>query len=112
MQCIREVQALILWIDSPESLFILKSSPSTTALFSNTTSGKPEVMGEETHLVDNSTGRRALVITTVLLALALLCFSARIYTRIFPSYKLNASDFMNAFAVVSSGSVQRNKERF
>ncbi|KAH8719197.1 hypothetical protein GQ44DRAFT_568459, partial [Phaeosphaeriaceae sp. PMI808] len=40
-----------------------------------------------------------LVATTVLLVLALLCFSARIYTRIFPSYKLNASDFMNSVAV-------------
>jgi hypothetical protein len=112
VQYITEVQAVILWIDSPESLFILKSSPSTSVLFSNTSSGKLGIMGGETHLVDDSTGRRALVATTVLLALALLCFSARIYTRIFPSYKLNASDFMNAFAVVSSSSVQRNKERF
>jgi len=56
-------------------------------------------MGGETHLVDDSTGPRALVVTTVLFAVALLCFSARIYTRISPSYKLNASDYMNAVAV-------------
>ncbi|KAH8707191.1 hypothetical protein GQ44DRAFT_715912 [Phaeosphaeriaceae sp. PMI808] len=62
-------------------------------------------MGGETYLVDDSTGPRALVVTTVLLALALLCFLARIYTRIFPSYKLNASDFMNSVAVVSSSSI-------
>src|SRR3954463_4774055 len=99
MQYIREVQVVILWIDRPESLFILKGSPSTSMLFSNTSSGKPGIMGGEAHLVDDSTGPRALVATTVLLALALLCFSARIYTRIFLSYKLNASDFMNSFAV-------------
>ncbi|KAH8730351.1 hypothetical protein GQ44DRAFT_673047 [Phaeosphaeriaceae sp. PMI808] len=56
-------------------------------------------MGGETRAVDDPTGPRALVVPTVLLALALLCFSARIYTRIFPSYKLHASDFMNSFAI-------------
>jgi len=69
-------------------------------------------MGGETHLVDDSTGPRALVVVTVLFALALLCFSARIYTRVFPSYKLNASDFINSVAVVSSSSVQHERERF
>ncbi|KAH8724010.1 hypothetical protein GQ44DRAFT_684346 [Phaeosphaeriaceae sp. PMI808] len=55
-------------------------------------------MGGETQLVDDSTGPRALVAVTVPFALALLCFFARIYTRVFPSYRLNASDFMNSAA--------------
>ncbi|KAH7304816.1 hypothetical protein BKA65DRAFT_204332 [Rhexocercosporidium sp. MPI-PUGE-AT-0058] len=56
-------------------------------------------MGSETPLVDDSTGPHALLIVTLLLALALLCFSARIYTRSFPTYKLNASDYINSFAI-------------
>jgi hypothetical protein len=69
-------------------------------------------MGGETDLVDDSTGTRALVIVTVSFALALLCFTARIYTRVFPLYKLNASDFINSVAVVSSGGAQHKGERF
>jgi hypothetical protein len=62
-------------------------------------------MSGGTHLVDDSTGPFALVAVTVPLALALLCFFARIYTRVFPTYKLNASDFMNIAAVVSRSGV-------
>ncbi|KAH7310348.1 hypothetical protein BKA65DRAFT_518896 [Rhexocercosporidium sp. MPI-PUGE-AT-0058] len=58
-------------------------------------------MGTETPLVNDSTGPHALLIVTLPLALALLCFSARIYTRAFPIYKLNASDYMNSFAIFS-----------
>jgi hypothetical protein len=68
-------------------------------------------MDGETHLVDDSVGPRILAVVTVLFALVLLCFSARIYTRNFPRYKLNASDFMNSVAVVSSSVVQHERER-
>ncbi|KAH7309230.1 hypothetical protein BKA65DRAFT_575973 [Rhexocercosporidium sp. MPI-PUGE-AT-0058] len=56
-------------------------------------------MDTESPLVDDSRGPHALLIVTLLLTLALLCFSARIYTRAFPTYKLNPSNYMNSFAI-------------
>lgn len=51
--------------------------------------------------VDDSVGPKSLVIITPILALGILFYFARIYTRIVPEYKLNASDYTSTVAVVS-----------
>ncbi|KAH7420276.1 hypothetical protein BKA64DRAFT_634910 [Cadophora sp. MPI-SDFR-AT-0126] len=43
---------------------------------------------------------RFLAIITPLFVVGLICFSARIISRVIPSYRLNASDYVNASAVV------------
>lgn len=54
-------------------------------------------------LDDNSQGLRCLAGITPVFVLGLLCFSARILSRIIPTYRLSASDYINASAVVSTG---------
>lgn len=49
---------------------------------------------------DDSTGARALTIITPFFALGLLLFVLRIYTRMIPIFKLNASDYLIMVAVV------------
>ena len=50
---------------------------------------------------DDSQGLRFLAGVTPIFVLGLLCFSARIISRVVPTYRLNASDYVNASAVVS-----------
>ena len=52
---------------------------------------------------DDSPGLRYLGGATPSFVLGLLCFSARIISRVIPTYRLNASDYVNASAVVSIG---------
>lgn len=57
-------------------------------------------MGRQPPLVDDSIGPQNLAIITPLFSLGILLFVLRIYTRVTPIYKLNASDYTNAVAVV------------
>lgn len=59
------------------------------------------VMGRQPPLVDDSIGPQNLAIITPLFSLGILLFVLRIYTRVTPIYKLNASDYTNAVAVVA-----------
>lgn len=52
---------------------------------------------------DDANALRYVAVITSLLVLGLLCFSARIWTRVYPSYWLSASDYVNMSAVVSVG---------
>ncbi|KAM5341938.1 hypothetical protein ACJ41O_014969 [Fusarium nematophilum] len=51
--------------------------------------------------VDDSIGPRSLAIVTVIFGLGILLFLLRIYTRVIPTYKLNASDYMIIIAVIA-----------
>ena len=53
-------------------------------------------------LTDDSTGTTALSIITPIFALGILFYALRIYTRVIPTYKLNASDYTCTIAVVSA----------
>lgn len=59
------------------------------------------VMGRQPPLVDDSIGPQNLAIITPIFSLGILLFLIRIYTRVTPIYKLNASDYTNTVAVVS-----------
>lgn len=48
---------------------------------------------------DDANALRYVAVITSLLVLGLLCFSARIWTRVYPSYWLSASDYVNMSAV-------------
>ncbi|KAF4950441.1 hypothetical protein FSARC_13199 [Fusarium sarcochroum] len=50
---------------------------------------------------DDSTGARALAIITPFFFLGLVAFVLRVYTRIIPAYKLNASDYLVMIAMVA-----------
>ncbi|KAH8658552.1 hypothetical protein BGZ61DRAFT_567588 [Ilyonectria robusta] len=58
-------------------------------------------MGRQPPLVDDSIGPQNLAIITPIFSLGILLFVLRIYTRVTPIYKLNASDYTNAVAVVA-----------
>lgn len=59
-------------------------------------------MDQQTPPVNDSVGTKSLAILTPILTLGILSFSVRIYSRVIPTYKLNASDYTNAIAVVSN----------
>ncbi|KAH9212832.1 hypothetical protein DL95DRAFT_508474 [Leptodontidium sp. 2 PMI_412] len=50
---------------------------------------------------DNSRALGYLALITSLFILGLLCFLARIFSRAIPSYRLNASDYVSAVAVIT-----------
>lgn len=60
-------------------------------------------MAPEDLQVDDSVGLHALGVVTPFFVLAILVFSVRIYTRITPVRKLDATDYTNSVAVVSNG---------
>lgn len=49
---------------------------------------------------DTTTAPRVLAICAILLLIALIAFSLRLYTRLCPIYKLLVEDYMIALAVV------------
>ncbi|KAL5592354.1 hypothetical protein FOBRF1_013380 [Fusarium oxysporum] len=57
-------------------------------------------MDQDAHLPHDSLGPRALAIVTPFLIVAILVFSVRIYTRVTPVYKLDASDYTISVAVL------------
>ncbi|KAH7119464.1 hypothetical protein B0J13DRAFT_457875 [Dactylonectria estremocensis] len=57
-------------------------------------------MGQQAPPVDDL-GLHNLAIITPIFALGILLFLVRIYTRVVPTYKLNASDYMLSVAVVA-----------
>ena len=50
--------------------------------------------------INDSIGPKNLYIITPVLALGILFYSVRIYTRVVPTYKLNSSDYTNSVAVL------------
>ncbi|QKD57433.2 uncharacterized protein FOBCDRAFT_138993 [Fusarium oxysporum Fo47] len=59
-------------------------------------------MDQDAHLPHDSLGPRALVIVTPFLIIAIIVFSARIYTHVAPVYKLDASDYTISVAIIST----------
>ncbi|KAK7571463.1 hypothetical protein V3481_018675 [Fusarium oxysporum f. sp. vasinfectum] len=57
-------------------------------------------MDQNAHLPHSSLGPRALGIVTPFLIVGILVFSVRIYTRVTPVYKLDASDYTISVAVI------------
>jgi hypothetical protein len=60
------------------------------------------VMDQNAHLPHDSLGPRALGIITPFLIVGILVFLVRIYTRVTPVYKLDASDYTISVVVVST----------
>ncbi|PVH91813.1 hypothetical protein DM02DRAFT_702769 [Periconia macrospinosa] len=58
-------------------------------------------MNQQAHLVNDTVGPRQLAIVTPLFAFAMAIFSLRIYSRVYPKYNLDASDYTNAMAVLA-----------
>ncbi|KAL5611013.1 hypothetical protein FOBRF1_007130 [Fusarium oxysporum] len=57
-------------------------------------------MDQDAHLPHDSLGPRALAIVRPFLIVAILVFSVRIFTRVTPVYKLDASDYIISVAVL------------
>lgn len=58
------------------------------------------VMESNAYLPHSSLGPRALGIVTPFLIVGILVFTVRIYTRVTPVYKLDASDYTISVAVI------------
>jgi len=57
---------------------------------------------QTTPLVNDSAGQKALYILAPILAIGILLYLLRIFTRIIPTRKMKSSDYMSTFAVVSN----------
>ncbi|KAM5341192.1 hypothetical protein ACJ41O_015301 [Fusarium nematophilum] len=57
-------------------------------------------MDQDAHLPHDSLGPQALAIVTPFFIVAILVFSVRIYTRVRPAYKLDASDYTISVAIL------------
>jgi hypothetical protein len=61
----------------------------------------PQAMNQQAeNLQNDSVGPKALTALTPLLAIGILFYAIRIYTRVVPKYKLNAADWACTMAVV------------
>jgi hypothetical protein len=67
-------------------------------------------MNQTTHdLVNDSVGPKSLAVLTPILAIGILFYSIRIYTRVVPRYRLNAADWACTIAVVIDDKAWKQK---
>jgi hypothetical protein len=61
--------------------------------------------------VNDSAGQKALYILTPIVAIGILLYLSRIFTRIIPTRKMNSSDYTNTIAVVSDRANAKKPEQ-